>query len=104
MSGAGYTATTGALSSAAKSIGDLAEQLLDDNPDLSGTPITAAGFGQAHGDHAQKYTAGVQALWASVNGYSTTLASFGTNLGTAGTNYGENEAQQSSAITNAGAR
>lgn len=81
MSG-GYTATTDALSSASKNIGRLSEQLLDDNPDLSSTPVDAAGFGQAHGAHAAKYTAGVTALWAAVSGYSSTLGSFGTNLGT----------------------
>jgi hypothetical protein len=102
MSG-GYTATTDALSSASKNIGQLSEQLLDDNPDLSSTPVDAAGFGQAHGDHAAKYTAGVQALWDSVSGYSSTLGSFGTNLGTAGSSYGANEESQSGAITNAGA-
>lgn len=101
MSG-GFTAATEALSSASKNIEKLTEQLLDDNPDLSSTPITAAGFGQAHGDHATKYTAGVEALWAAVNGYSTTLGSFGTNLGTAASAYGAGENQQTDAITRAG--
>ncbi|WP_181776258.1 hypothetical protein [Amycolatopsis pittospori] len=101
MSG-GYTAATEALSSASKNIGKLTEQLLEDNPDLSSTPVNAAGFGQAHGDHAAKYTAGVKALWDSVNGYSTTLGSFGTNLSTAGSSYGSNEDDQRDAITKAG--
>ncbi len=101
MSG-GYTAATEALSSASKNIGKLTEKLLEDNPDLSNTPVNAAGFGQAHGDHAGKYTAGVKALWDSVNGYSTQLGSFGTNLGSAGTAYGTNEDEQKDAITKAG--
>lgn len=103
MSG-GYTATTDALTSASRTLGRLAEDLLDDNPDLASTPVTAAGFGQAHGDHAPKYTAGVQALWAAVSGYSTTLGSFGTNLGAGAQAYGENESAQAGAITNAGAQ
>ena len=99
MSG-GFTAATDALSSASKNIGKLTEQLLEDNPDLS----NAAGFGQAHGDHAKKYTDGVAALWASVQGYSTTLGSFGTNLGTAATSYGTNEDEQKNKITETGMR
>jgi len=102
MSGGGYTATTEALSTAAKTIGDLAENLLDDNPDLKAPQVTAEKFGRAHGAHATKYTAGAQALWAAVSGYSTTLGSFGTNLGTAGKSYSANEAGQAGAITNAG--
>jgi hypothetical protein len=101
MSG-GYTAKTDAVASASKTIGQLAVELLDANPDLSSTPITAEGFGQAHGAHAQKYTAGVQALWDSVNGYSSTLTTLGSNLGTAATSYGQNEAAQTDAITKAG--
>lgn len=103
MSG-GYTAATEALSSASKNIGGLAEQLLDDNPDLSNTPVTEAGFGKAHGAHAAKYTAGVKALWDSVSGYSGTLGSFGTNLGTAGSAYSSNEETQADTITQAGAQ
>ncbi|MGW4059461.1 hypothetical protein ACWEGE_14325 [Amycolatopsis sp. NPDC004747] len=102
MSGGGYTATTEALSTAAKTIGDLAENLLDDNPDLQTPQVTAEKFGRAHGTHATKYTAGAQALWAAVSGYSTTLGSFGSNLGTAGSKYGTNEGDQAGAITNAG--
>ncbi|MEV6628292.1 hypothetical protein AB0M83_22615 [Amycolatopsis sp. NPDC051106] len=102
MSGGGYTATTEALSTASKTIGDLAEHLLDDNPDLESPQVTAEGFGRAHNAHAAKYTAGAQALWAAVSGYSTTLGSFGTNLGTAGTSYGTNEDNQAGAITDAG--
>ena len=64
MSGGGYTATTESLSTAAKTIGDLAEHLLDDNPDLQNSQVTAEKFGRAHGAHAAKYTAGAQALWA----------------------------------------
>ncbi|WP_290061627.1 hypothetical protein [Amycolatopsis solani] len=102
MSGGGYTATTEALSTASKTIGDLAENLLEDNPDLETSQVTAEKFGRAHGTHATKYTAGAQALWAAVSGYSSTLASFGTNLGTAGSSYSANEDNQSGAITNAG--
>ncbi|MDX3193981.1 hypothetical protein PV458_36785 [Streptomyces sp. MN03-5084-2B] len=102
MSGGGYTATTEALSAAAKTIGDLAEHLLDDNPDLQTAQVTAEKFGRAHGAHATKYTAGAQALWAAVSGYSTTLGSFGTNLKTAGSSYGANEDNQAGTITNAG--
>ncbi|RSD21425.1 hypothetical protein [Amycolatopsis eburnea] len=102
MSGGGYTATTEALSTASKTIGDLAEHLLDDNPDLQNSQVTAEKFGRAHGTHATKYTAGAQALWAAVSGYSSTLGSFGTNLGTAGSSYSANEDNQSGAITNAG--
>ncbi|WP_410589989.1 hypothetical protein [Amycolatopsis sp. lyj-23] len=102
MSGGGYTATTEALSAAAKTIGDLAEHLLDDNPDLQAPQVTAEKFGRAHGTHATKYIAGAQALWAAVSGYSSTLGSFGTNLGTAGSSYATNEGNQAGAITNAG--
>ncbi|HEV7975712.1 hypothetical protein [Amycolatopsis sp.] len=101
MSG-GYTAATDAIASAAKSIGELSQHLLDANPDLSSTPITAEGFGQAHGAHSQKYTAGVQAMWDSVNGYSGTLSTLGSNLSTAGTSYSQNEDAQTGAITKAG--
>ncbi|ANN18760.1 hypothetical protein SD37_26140 [Amycolatopsis orientalis] len=103
MSG-GFTAATDALSSASKNVGKLTDRLLEDNPDLSSTPVNAAGFGQAHGDHAKKYTDGVAALWAAVNGYKTTLATFGTNLGTAGTTYGANEDEQKNKITKTGMR
>ncbi|EOD65010.1 hypothetical protein [Amycolatopsis vancoresmycina] len=102
MSGGGYTATTEALSTAAKTIGDLAEHLLDDNPDLQTPQVTAEKFGRAHGAHATKYTAGAQALWAAVSGYSSTLGSFGTNLGTAGSSYSTNEGNQAGVITDAG--
>lgn len=101
--GGGYTATTEALSTASKTIGDLAEHLLDDNPDLQTPQVTAEKFGRAHGAHAEKYTAGAKALWDAVSGYSSTLGAFGTNLGTAGTSYGANENSQADAITNAGA-
>lgn len=103
MSG-GFTAATDALSSASKNVGKLTERLLEDNPDLSSTPVKEAGFGQAHGAHAAKYTAGVTALWASVQGYSSTLGAFGTNLGTAGTTYGANEDEQKNKITETGMR
>ncbi|RZQ61927.1 hypothetical protein [Amycolatopsis suaedae] len=101
MSG-GYTATTEALNSTSKSVGKLAEQLIDDNPDLESTPIKAESFGRVHGSHAEKYTAGVKALWDSVNGYSSTLGGFGTKLGTAGSAYGSAESDQADAITKAG--
>ncbi|HVV11384.1 hypothetical protein [Amycolatopsis sp.] len=101
MSG-GYTASTDAMATASKTITHLAEDLPDQNPDLSSTPITADGFGRAHGAHADKYTAGVQALWDSVTGYCQTLSTYGTNIGTSGTTYGQNEDTQSGAITNAG--
>lgn len=104
MSGGGYTATTEALSTASKTIGDLAEHLLDDNPDLPNPAVTAEKFGRAHGAHADKYTAGAQALAAAVSGYSSTLGSFATNIGTAGSTYGTNEGNQADAITNAGAQ
>ena len=104
MSGGGYTATTEALSTASKTIGDLAEHLLDDNPDLQNSQVTAEKFGRAHGAHAEKYATGAKALWAAVSAYSSTLGSFGTNIGAAGSSYGANEDSQASAITNAGAR
>ncbi|WP_020667738.1 hypothetical protein [Amycolatopsis nigrescens] len=101
MSG-GYTAATDALSSASKNIGKLKEQLVEDNPELSPTPVKAAGFGQAHGDHSGKYTAGVDALGAAVKGYSGALGGFGTKLSTAGAKYGANEDEQGNAIDQAG--
>jgi hypothetical protein len=102
MSSGGYTATTEALSTASKTIGDLAEHLLDDNPDLQNSQVTAEKFGRAHGAHAEKYTTGAKALWDAVSAYSSALGSFGTNIGTAGKSYGANENDQAGAITNAG--
>ncbi|OXM65611.1 hypothetical protein [Amycolatopsis vastitatis] len=102
MSSGGYTATTEALSTAAKTIGDLAEHLLDDNPDLQNSQVTAEKFGRAHTAHGEKYATGAKALWAAVSAYSSTLGSFGTNIGTAGKSYGANEGDQAGAITNAG--
>ncbi|WP_236792707.1 hypothetical protein [Amycolatopsis sp. GM8] len=99
MSG-GYTASTDAMKTASKSITQLAEDLPDKNPDLQNSPITAEGFGRAHGAHAQKYTDGVQKLVAAVTGYGTTLNSLGANIGTSGSMYGDNESSQSGAILN----
>ncbi|GHF88317.1 uncharacterized protein YukE [Amycolatopsis bartoniae] len=101
MSG-GYTASTDAMATASKQIVQLAEDLPDKNTDLASTPVNAQGFGQAHGDHAQKYTAGVSTLWQAVSGYSNTLKAFGTNIGSGGKSYAEGEHTQSTAITNAG--
>ncbi|MCU1685298.1 MAG: hypothetical protein JWQ81_6037 [Amycolatopsis sp.] len=102
MSG-GYTADTDALASASKTVGHLAEDLLNNNPDLSTTPLTADGFGKAHGQHSQKYTTGAQALWDSVNGYSSTLSGYGSTLGAGAKSYGQSDSSQSGSITNAGA-
>jgi uncharacterized protein YukE len=101
MSG-GYTASTDAMATASKTITQLAEDLPDANPDLSSSPITAKGFGQAHGDHAEKYTTGVKNLWDAMTGYCQTLTTFGTNIGTSGARYGQNEDSQSGSITDAG--
>ncbi|GAB2972271.1 hypothetical protein LWP59_16245 [Amycolatopsis acidiphila] len=101
MSG-GYTASTDAMASASKTITQLAEDVPEDNSDLQNTTLTAAGFGQAHSDHADKYTAGVQKLWDALSGYGTTLDSFGSNVGSSGAAYGENEQTQSGNISGAG--
>lgn len=102
MSG-GFTAATDAMASASKAINQVAQDLLDDNPDLSSTPVTAAGFGQAHGAHAEKYTTGAQTLWSAVSGYSTTLGTFGSTIGSSGDAYGGSDSTQTGSITNAGA-
>ncbi|GAA5153652.1 MULTISPECIES: hypothetical protein [Amycolatopsis] len=101
MSG-GYTASTDAMASASKKITQVAEDLPDKNTDLASSPVTAQGFGQAHGDHAQKYTTGVQTLWQAVSGYSNTLNAFGANIGSGGRSYAENDHAQGNAISNAG--
>ncbi|GAA4665114.1 MULTISPECIES: hypothetical protein [Amycolatopsis] len=101
MSG-GYTASTDAMATASKTISRLAEDLPENNSDMQTTVLNAAGFGRAHGDHATKYTAGVQKLWESLTGYGTTLGSFGANIGSSGQAYGQNEYTQSGAIGNAG--
>jgi hypothetical protein len=101
MSG-GYTASTDATATASKTIAQLAQDLPEDNSDLQNTTLTTAGFGQAHGDHADKYTSGLQKLWAALNGYGTTLGSFGTNVGSSGQAYSGNEQTQSDAISTAG--
>lgn len=103
MSG-GYTASTEAMSTASNKITQLAEDLPDKNTDLSSSPVNAQGFGQAHGDHATKYTTGVQTLWAAIGGYSNTLKTFGTNIGTGGKAYAEGDQAQSNAVTNAGSQ
>jgi exo-beta-1,3-glucanase (GH17 family) len=101
MSG-GYTASGEAMSTASKKITPLAEDLPDKNTDLPGSPINAQGFGQAHGDHAQKYTTGVQTLWAAIGGYSNTLKTYGTNIGTGGKAYTDAEHAQGAAVSKAG--
>lgn len=98
----GYTASADAMATASKTITRLAEDLPDANPDLSSTPITAEGFGRAHGDHADKYTTGVKTLWDAMTGYCQALTTFGTNIGTSGASYGENEDSQSGTITKVG--
>jgi uncharacterized protein YukE len=103
MSG-GYTASTEAMSTASKKITQLAEDLPDKNTDLPGSPVNAQGFGQAHGDHAQKYTTGVQTLWAAIGGYSNTLNTFGANIGTGGASYSASDQAQSAAIGKAGSQ
>jgi hypothetical protein len=102
MSG-GYTADTDALAAAAKKVGQVAEDLLNNNPDLQTTEVTADGFGKAHTQHAEKYTTGAQALWDSVNGYSSTLSGYGSTLGAGAQSYGQSDSTQGSSITNAGA-
>ncbi|GAB3005282.1 hypothetical protein LWP59_03345 [Amycolatopsis acidiphila] len=103
MSG-GYTASTEAMSTASKTITQLAEDLPDKNTDLASTPVNAQGFGQAHGDHAEKYTTGVQTLWQALSGYSNTLKAYGTNIGTGGKAYSETDHAQSSAVSKAGSQ
>ncbi|KAA9156704.1 hypothetical protein FPZ12_027105 [Amycolatopsis acidicola] len=102
MSSGGYTASTDAMQTASKKITGLAEDLPDQNPDLSSTPVKAEGFGRAHGSHADAYTKGMKALWDSLQGYCTTLNTYGTNIGSSGAAYGQNEDDQSAAITDAG--
>ncbi|GAA3524758.1 hypothetical protein GCM10022222_04230 [Amycolatopsis ultiminotia] len=103
MSGSGgYTASTEAMSSASKKIGQLAQDLVDNNPDLSATKVDDKGFGEAHGEHAKQYTEGVKTLSDAVNGYSTTLTTLGTNLSSGAQSYDENEAGQSGSINQAG--
>lgn len=101
MSG-GYTASTDAMATASKKIAQLAEDLPENNSDLQNTTLTTAGFGQAHGDHADKYTTGVQKLWAALSGLGTTLGSYGTNVGSSGQAYGGTEDTQSGTISTAG--
>ncbi|GAA1034722.1 MULTISPECIES: hypothetical protein [Amycolatopsis] len=100
--GGGYTATTQALSTASKNIGDLAEKLLDDNPDLEHSELTKEKFGRVHQAHADKYLEGTKQLWAALSGYSTALGSFGTNISTAGSAYGKNEDNQVGNINKTG--
>ncbi|WP_020663252.1 hypothetical protein [Amycolatopsis benzoatilytica] len=100
--GGGYTATTDALSKASKNIGDLAEKLLDDNPDLQNSQVTKEKFGRVHEAHADKYLAGAKALGEALSGYSKTLEAFGTNISSAGSKYGANEDNQVGNIDNAG--
>ncbi|MTD59476.1 hypothetical protein [Amycolatopsis pithecellobii] len=103
MSG-GYTASGEAMSKASKTITQVGEDLPDKNTDLASSPVNQQGFGQAHGDHAQKYVSGVQTLWQAVSGYSDTLKAFGGNIGTGGKAYSDNDHAQSNAITKAGSR
>ncbi|MFD2467154.1 hypothetical protein [Amycolatopsis silviterrae] len=100
--GGGYTATTEALSKASTKIGDLAEKLLDDNPDLEQSELTKEKFGRVHQAHADKYLEGTKQLWGAVSGYSKALESFGTNIKTAGSAYGQNEDNQAGAINQTG--
>lgn len=103
MSG-GYTASTDAMRTASKTITQLAEDLPDKNTDLASSPVTAAGFGKAHGDKADKYINGTKTLWAAVSGYSDTLKAFGQNIGTGGEAYAESDSAQQDAISKAGAQ
>lgn len=92
------------MQTAARTITQLAEDLPDKNTDLASSPVTAAGFGQAHGDHADKYINGAKTLWASIGGYSNTLKAFGQNIGAGGKAYDESDSSTQSTITNAGAQ
>jgi exo-beta-1,3-glucanase (GH17 family) len=103
MSG-GYTASTDAMATASKKITQLAQDLPDKNTDLPSSPVNAQGFGQAHGDHATKYTTGVQTLWAAISGYSNTLNTYGTNIGTGGKAYAEGDHAQSNTVSKAGSQ
>ncbi|TNC28730.1 hypothetical protein [Amycolatopsis alkalitolerans] len=103
MSG-GYTASADAMSTASKRITQLAEDLPDKNTDLASSPVNQQGFGQAHGDHAQKYITGVQTLWQAVSGYSDTLKAYGTNIGSGGKAYAENDQAQGNAVSKAGSQ
>lgn len=101
MSG-GYTASTDAMATASKTITQLADDLPDNASDQQSTTLTAAGFGQAHGDHAAAYTAGMQKLWEAMSGYGTTLGTFGGGIGSSGAAYGANEDKESGASKTAG--
>ncbi|WP_236796692.1 hypothetical protein [Amycolatopsis sp. GM8] len=101
MSG-GYTASSEAMSTASKTITQIGEDLPDKNTDLASSPVTQQGFGQAHGEHAQKYTTGAQTLWQAVSGYSDTLKAYGGNIGSGGKAYADNDQAQSDAVSRAG--
>jgi uncharacterized protein YukE len=100
----GYTASTDAMESASKKITQLAEDLPDSNTDLANTQVNAAGFGQAHGDHAEKYTTGVKTLWESLSGYCDTLKAYGENIGSGGRAYADSDQAQSGAVQSAGSQ
>jgi hypothetical protein len=85
--GEGYKTDADAMAAASKKINELAEDLPDDNKDLGESEVGAAGFGEAHGDHATTYTTGVSMLDAAVKGLGTTLAGFAGRIGGAGTSY-----------------
>lgn len=103
MSG-GYTASTDAMESASKKIVQLAEDLPDKNTDLSSSPVTKEGFGQAHGEKADKYINGTKTLWAAVSGYSNVLKAFGQNIGSGGKAYADTDSSQQSAVKKAGSQ
>ncbi|SFB31632.1 hypothetical protein SAMN05216266_10884 [Amycolatopsis marina] len=85
--GEGYKTDADAMAAASKRIAELAEDLPDDNKDLGDTKVNAAGFGEAHGEHATSYTTGVSTLDAAVKGLGTTLNGFAGRIGGAGTAY-----------------
>lgn len=103
MSG-GYTTSTDAMVTASRTIVQLAEDLPDKNTDLASSPVTKEGFGQAHGDKADKYISGAKALWDSVSGYSNVLKAFGTNLGIGNNAYADIDDTHRSTISKAGSQ
>ncbi|GAB3486556.1 type VII secretion target [Amycolatopsis cihanbeyliensis] len=100
--GKGYKSDADAMEAASTKITELAEDLSEDNKELGQSKVNAEGFGQAHGDHAQAYTKGVQTLDAAVKGLGTTLTSFASQISGAGQAYTAGDEQRRDDISQAG--
>lgn len=101
MSG-GYTASSDAMQTASKKIGDLAKDLPDKNADMQHTPVTGDGFGRAHTKHGAAYTKAVDTLWAALTGYGTTLSTYGQKVASAGSSYVDTDNTQGGTIGTVG--